>query len=208
MTETEFTKKIEQLVLDKSGIHDYWHKRLVRSGPNTLLPYRDRGLPDRIIQNDDILFVDLGPVFEKWEADFGRTFVLGNDPLKKQLRDALLPVWTKARDAFWSKPHMSGSELYAEVRAAAREAGYEHLNPHAGHLVGDYPHEKIPKDKVALYIHPENGKMMKSRGRGGGLRHWILEVHLVDSERGYGGFFEQLLSVDGEGRTPWKEEEE
>ncbi|KAG5956298.1 hypothetical protein E4U58_006675, partial [Claviceps cyperi] len=45
--------------------------------------------PDRMIEEDDILIVDLGPVFEAWEADFGRTFVLGSDAgrLKLHLRD-------------------------------------------------------------------------------------------------------------------------
>jgi Xaa-Pro dipeptidase len=27
--------------------------------------------------NDDIVFADFGPVFEGWEADFGRTWVIG-----------------------------------------------------------------------------------------------------------------------------------
>ena len=31
----------------------YWHKRIVRSGPNTLLPYRENP-PDRAIGTDDI----------------------------------------------------------------------------------------------------------------------------------------------------------
>jgi hypothetical protein len=28
------------------------------------------------------------------------------------------------------------------------------------------------------------------------LRHWILEIHFIDSERRIGGFFEELLTVD------------
>ena len=35
-----------------------------------------------VIQEGDILFFDFHPVFEGWEADLGRTYVLGNDPLK------------------------------------------------------------------------------------------------------------------------------
>ena len=61
------------------GISTYWHKRIVRAGRNTLLPYAENP-PDLTIGEDDILFLDLGPVFEKWEADFGRTFVLGLIP--------------------------------------------------------------------------------------------------------------------------------
>jgi hypothetical protein len=50
------------------------------------LPYAEDP-PDLIIGADDILFLDLGPVFEDREADFGRTFVLGDDPQKCKLRD-------------------------------------------------------------------------------------------------------------------------
>jgi hypothetical protein len=36
---------------------------------------------------------------------------------------------------------------------------------------------------------------MRRPDRNGQVSHWILEVHLVDSERGIGGFFEQLLDL-------------
>ena len=35
------------------------------------------------LTDDDILFLDLGPIFAEWEADFGRTYVLGDDPVKQ-----------------------------------------------------------------------------------------------------------------------------
>jgi hypothetical protein len=37
-----------------------------------------------MVGEEDTLFLDLGPVFEEWEADFGRTFVLGSDPVKRR----------------------------------------------------------------------------------------------------------------------------
>jgi len=67
-------------------ITTYWHKRIVRAGKNTLLPYAENP-SDWTLHADDILFLDLGPVFEAWEADFGRTFVLGGDPVKRKLRN-------------------------------------------------------------------------------------------------------------------------
>lgn len=30
----------------------------------------------RVVEEDDILFVDLGPLSEAWEVDFGRAFML------------------------------------------------------------------------------------------------------------------------------------
>jgi hypothetical protein len=32
------------------------------------------------------VFFDFGPVFEEWEADVGRTYVIGNDSLKHKLK--------------------------------------------------------------------------------------------------------------------------
>jgi methionine aminopeptidase len=55
-----------------------------RSGPNTLLTYFDEG-PDRRLTPDDVLFLDFGPVSDGREADYARTYVLGDDPDKKRL---------------------------------------------------------------------------------------------------------------------------
>ncbi|KAG6023210.1 hypothetical protein E4U40_004104 [Claviceps sp. LM458 group G5] len=78
------------------GIKTHWHKRVVRSGLNTLCPF-EKNPNVRVIEEDDILFADLGPVFEAWEADFGRTFVPGSDVRKLKLRDALEPMWHKVK---------------------------------------------------------------------------------------------------------------
>ena len=78
VSETTISKEIHELRTKRHAVRTHWHKRVVRSGPNTLQPYNESP-PDRTIEEDDILFVDLGPVFEAWEADFGRTFVLGDD---------------------------------------------------------------------------------------------------------------------------------
>src|ERR1700689_2224707 len=83
--ESQINQDIYDLAEQMFGISTYWHKRIVRAGRNTLAPY-DENPPDLTIGEDDILFLDLGPVFEEWEADFGRTFVVGSDPLKHKLR--------------------------------------------------------------------------------------------------------------------------
>jgi Xaa-Pro aminopeptidase len=76
ITESRLNEDIYALAKEMYGITTYWHKRIVRAGANTLLPYAENP-PDLTLGEDDILFLDLGPVFEAWEADFGRTFVLG-----------------------------------------------------------------------------------------------------------------------------------
>jgi Xaa-Pro dipeptidase len=83
--ESQLNQDVYDLAEEMFGISRYWHKRIVRAGRNTLAPY-DENPPDLTVGDDDILFLDLGPVFEEWEADFGRTFVMGSDPRKLQLR--------------------------------------------------------------------------------------------------------------------------
>ena len=53
----------------------------------------------------------------------------------------------------------------------------------------------IRGDAITLYIHPENTLPMRNLDQFGMKRHWILEVHLVDEERQYGAFFEELLTL-------------
>jgi Xaa-Pro aminopeptidase len=195
VSEKQLSDEIHALGEKRHNVRTHWHKRVVRSGPNTLQPYAENP-PDRNIEEDDILFVDLGPVFEAWEADFGRTFVVGEDPVKARLRDSLEPTWNKVKAQFDADPDMTGAGLFEIAKKEAKAAGWEFGGPHAGHLVGDFPHERIPNNKTTLYITDGNDDRMRKPGKDGNMRHWILEIHLVDRERQIGGFFEQLLTVN------------
>ncbi|GFN01551.1 hypothetical protein Smic_01070 [Streptomyces microflavus] len=86
--EREVSDRIRDLANEMFGTTKHWHKRIIRSGPNTLLPYRENP-PDRTIGEDDVAFADFGPIFEEYEADFGRTYVFGDDPHKHRLLDDL-----------------------------------------------------------------------------------------------------------------------
>lgn len=195
VTEAELSKEIHELAAKRFEVRSHWHKRVVRSGPHTLFPYQENP-PDRTIQPDDILFVDLGPVFEAWEADFGRTYVLdGADEHKRRLRDALEPTWETCKARYRANPDLTGSELFTLVKEEARKAGYDFGGAIAGHLVGHFPHERIPKDMTTFYITDGNDLPMSRLDGKGKKYHWILEMHLVDRERQIGGFMEQLLTV-------------
>ena len=144
VSEKTISDEIHELGSKRHGVRTHWHKRVVRSGPNTLQPYNESP-PDRLIEEDDILFVDLGPVFEAWEADFGRTIVLVIDPVKRKLRDDLESTWKAVKAEFDTDPNMTGERLYAIACDKAKQAGWEFGGAHSGHLVGDFPHERIPK---------------------------------------------------------------
>lgn len=192
--ETEINKSVYDLAAQMYGITRYWHKRIVRAGRNTLAPY-DENPPDLTVAEDDIVFLDLGPVFEEWEADFGRTYVVGNDPLKQKLRRDIEEAFAKGKRYFHEHPEITGAELYAHAHRLAEQAGWEYGGPIAGHLIGVFPHEKIAGDKITLYVHPKNHERMRSVDASGRERHWILEIHFVDRARQIGGFYEELLTL-------------
>jgi Xaa-Pro aminopeptidase len=194
VTEVQASDAIRDLAADLFGVSRHWHKRIVRAGANTLQPY-SQNPPNRMIEADDIVFCDFGPIFEAWEADFGRTYVLGDDPVKVALRDALPVVWAAGREYFETHPDVTGEQLYAHVVEQARQAGWEFGGEIAGHLVGEFPHEKIAGDKIEYYITPGSDRPMRRTDRTGRQCHWILEVHLVDRDRQIGGFCEELLDL-------------
>lgn len=194
ITESQLNQEIYDLAQAMFGISKYWHKRIIRAGANTLVPYAENP-PDHIIQEDDILFLDLGPVFEEYEADFGRTFVIGSDPAKLKMRDDVAKAFADGKEYFKNQPEITASQLYAYAVLLAEKYGWEFGGPIAGHLIGQFPHERIAEDKVTLYVHPKSNLRMRSKDEQGHLRHWILEIHFIDRERQIGGFFEELLTV-------------
>jgi Xaa-Pro dipeptidase len=194
VSERELSDEIRDLAAEMFGVTRHWHRRIVRAGENTLLPFRKRP-PDRVIADDDIVFCDLGPIFAEWEADFGRTFVLSDDPDKMAVRDALPRVWRAGRDYFEHRPAVTGAELFHYVVGVARDEGFDWASPIAGHLVGQFPHKKIAGNGVEWYITPGSDKPMRREDPSGRTCHWILEIHLVDPVRRFGGFYEQLLDL-------------
>lgn len=193
--ETDLNQEIFALAKELYGTTTHWHKRIVRSGPNTLSPYAENP-PDRVIRADDILFLDLGPVFENWEADFGRTFVLGSDARKHKLRSDVALAFAAGKKHFQETPDITASTLYEYAHWLAADYGWEFGGPIAGHLIGEFPHEKIAGDKVTLYVHPQSTTLMRSVDELGRKRHWIFEIHFVDRERQIGGFYEELLTIE------------
>jgi Xaa-Pro aminopeptidase len=186
--------RIRDLANEMFGKPRHWHKRIVRSGPHTLYPYRENP-PDRVIGADDIVFADFGPIFDEFEADLGRTYVLGDDPGKHRLAADLPVTFAAGRRYFAAHPDITGAELYAEVGRLASAAGWSLGGWHAGHLVGEFPHETIDGADVESYIAPGNSTPMRRPDKAGRRCHWILEIHLTDPAREFGGFYEQLLDL-------------
>lgn len=191
-TEKQLNEELYALAFELFGIRKFWHKRIVRAGKNTLHPYKENPT-DLIIQSDDILFFDFGPVFEDWEADVGRTYVIGSDPLKLKLKADIELAWKESRDWFFTHTSITGAEYYQYNVNLATKYGWTFGGDIAGHLIGNFPHEIIESESRDNYIHPDNQKDMFAPGVLGTKREWILEIHFVDVDKQIGGFVEQLL---------------
>ncbi|MEZ5763059.1 MAG: M24 family metallopeptidase [Xanthobacteraceae bacterium] len=190
-TEREIEQEIYAIALSDFGVEKHWHKRIVRAGANTLTIAADNP-PIQTIQTDDIVYVDLGPAFEDWEADLGRTYILGDHP-GANLVKALPMIFEQVQTHYHASPGITGAALYAYAIAAAKSSGWRFGGTIAGHLVSEFAHAKIPGDKDYTRIYPGNPKPMRDLDELGRERHWILEIHLVEPGGAYGGFYERLL---------------
>ncbi|MFD9821575.1 hypothetical protein [Streptomyces violascens] len=59
-----------------------------------------------------------------------------------------------------------------------------------GHLAG-----ATPAAQGDSYIGPDNDQPLRRTTEGGWQAHWVLELHLVDEHRGFGGSFKGLLDL-------------
>src|ERR1700759_4310051 len=71
--ESQLNDEVVDVALDVFGIKEFWHKKIVRAGANTMQPYGGNP-PDAMIQDDDLVILDFGPVFNGYEADVARTY--------------------------------------------------------------------------------------------------------------------------------------
>lgn len=191
-TEAEVTQDIFALAEARFGVAQHWHRQIVRTGANTLTTAADYPEP-LTIAADDTVYIDLGPVFEEWEADIGRTYAVGADPEKHRLVADLPRVFDRVQAHYNASPDITGAELYAFAQAAAEEAGWVFGGAIAGHWVGEFPHTRWPGERAGKAIWPENTYPLHTTDHLGRTRNWILEIHLIDRARTFGGFYERLL---------------
>lgn len=171
-----------------------WPARLVRSGPSTVLPY-GTGTPDRVIRVDDIVVIDLGPLFAGHETDFARTVVVGDDPGRRRLVEDLATVGAAAREMFLEQDGLTGRQLHAEMQALTRKAGWSLGTWQVGRLCGQAPAVGGSAPEPCSFIGPDNDEPLRRTAAGGWRAHWILEMRLVDDYSGFGGSFKQLLDL-------------
>jgi hypothetical protein len=160
-----------------------WHDVYVRFGTNTTKTFGAESDPGVVLGEDDIFFIDIGPVFEKWEGDGGDSFVTGTDPeMAKCAEDARALFHLTRRK--WMAEHLSGQALYAFAVDEAAKMGWELNMDLSGHRLSDFPHAVIFDGPMAdMDFTPSAGL-------------WVLEIHIRHPERPFGAFFEDMLLDD------------
>jgi Xaa-Pro aminopeptidase len=181
-SEERLNSEICDLALKEFGIEKHWHKKIVRSGKNTLAIYRDDP-PNRMMNEDDILFIDLAPVVAGYEADFGRTYVLGICPEKWQLKSDVEKAWYEIQKWYYTQRTVKASTLFHYSATKAEQYGWEYGGAIAGHVVGKFPHEQPANPRsLELDIHPDNHNDMSLPDTAGNERHGFWN-QFIDKRR-------------------------
>lgn len=179
MTEEDAHELYKKLCI-KHHVEKQWHPPKLRFGPNTIANFRDVSLP-YVLKEEDIFFIDIGPVIQGHEADYGETFSIGANYEYKKICESQRKVFHEVT-AFWKETRSTGASLYEFARNSARKIGYILNTSQDGHRIGDFPHHLHFKGGL-----PECEEQVIPNA-------WILEIHLWEPQKQYGAFYEDILT--------------
>lgn len=182
MTE-EAAQALARQVLKDMGILRGWHGIHVRFGANTLKNFGEPSTPGVVLGEDDIFFIDIGPVWQGHEGDGGDSFVTGSDPDMARAIHDVRALFGRARDA-WRADGLSGRGLYDFLARDAEDLGWRLNLDMSGHRLSDFPHAVKHDGALADIAYPPRSGL------------WVLEVQIRHPDRPFGAFYEDLLLQD------------
>lgn len=179
MNEADGMQLLDEL-FEAQGVEKKWHPHKFRIGNDTTKVFRDKSDKSLMLKENDIYFVDIGPVVNGHEADFAQTFTLGQNEEYAKIQRASRAIFDDCLN-HWQTHNPSGVELYRYAEKRAEEAGYILKNQEGGHRLGDFPHALFYKGRLSGFekVPVEN--------------LWVLEIHLNNSEETFGAFYEDIL---------------
>lgn len=165
--------------LRQMGSSHTWHPTYIRFGDDTVRTPRQGVDPQRRLRATDIAVVDLGPVWDGYEGDFGDTFVFGEQALYRACAQAARDVFSAAKQAW--QGGLTGKQLYDFAERTAAQGGWLLERNLAGHRVSDFPHALFGPAKLAeMDIVPADAI-------------WVLEIQLRHPTAAVGAFYEDIL---------------
>ena len=169
--------------LQAMGASHTWHPTYIRFGDDTVRTPRQGIDLQRVLRTTDIVVVDVGPVWDGYEGDYGDTFVFGQRDLHHACVKALHEVFDETRQA-WGRG-LTGRALYDFAEHSAQAKGWQLERNLAGHRIADFPHMLYGQDKLAeVEIVPSEVV-------------WVLEIQLCHPTEPVGAFFEDILIGEG-----------
>ncbi len=160
-----------------------WHDVYVRFGSNTLKTFGAPSDPGVVLGENDLFFIDIGPVWKDWEGDGGDTFVVGSNADMARCAADARKLFHFVRKK-WSQTGLSGKALYDFATAEAEAMGWVLNLDLSGHRLSDFPHAAIYDGPLAeIDFHPSP-------------LLWVLEIHIRDRDGKFGAFFEDMLLDD------------
>lgn len=172
-------KALLEKTMDESGLEKRWHPTKMRIGHNTTKSFRDESDPHVLLEND-IFFVDIGPVYYNHEGDYGETFTLGSNPRLQKLAESSKAIFYSTQK-IWKEKNLTGEELYKYAELEAQKLNLKLNSNMYGHRLGDFPHAVHSRAKLGSLDFTPAPKL------------WVLEIHVIDEELGLGSFFEDIL---------------
>lgn len=167
-------------VLAQEGCERSWHPHKFRIGRNTTKSFREHSEQNIRLEKSDIFFIDIGPVFNGHEGDYGETFIFGSDEHFSSLKQAASSVHHDCVQYF-NHHGASGHDLYNYAAEQTKKLGFR-LNPKMyGHRLGDFPHAIHCKESLGHQPFIPQPDL------------WVLEIHIVDENNNWGAFFEDLI---------------
>ncbi len=157
-----------------------WHAAHVRFGTNTLKTFGEPSEPGTVLRDNDIFFIDIGPVWRKWEGDGGDTFVVGDDPAMHAAARDVRTLFDRVH-AKWRSERLTGLDLYGYAAREAVSMGWELNLDMSGHRLSDFPHRPIHRGPLAEAPYAPSSGL------------WVLEIQIRHPERPFSAFYEDLL---------------
>jgi CDP-4-dehydro-6-deoxyglucose reductase len=180
MSEAEAIRMANSL-LASMGVKRFWHRTHVRFGASTALSFDDPYIEGVRLNKNDMVSIDIGPVWDGIEGDAGSSFVFGVDDKKQKLIDATKNVFDELV-LQWRHQGLSGKKLMTLADELAKEKGYLLAPAYVkGHRLAEFPHAFYSKH--SLY---DLDKCPQAK-------RWVLEVQLCEPQMSYGAFYEDIL---------------
>jgi methionyl aminopeptidase len=179
----EDAKAIARETLKEMQMRRGWHHIIVRCGPNTTKDFMEKSEPGVVLGENDIFFVDIGPIYGDTEGDAGDTFVFGSNPEHVRAKKEVRQIWDEVREE-WFATGLTGRELYDHATRVAAGYGWKLNMDLSGHRLSDFPHSAHYDGPLAEVEFRPNPNL------------WVLEIAVAHPDATFGAFYEDLLLED------------